>query len=141
MNDSVTTNPKVFQIMSSFKEIILSLHMKNAKIDFPIISVILESIEFMTGQSNLYPTLESLKFHLTCSGYTKTSVPITEFYMSLSFILSKDINSLLEVSNVMMLMKCLQEYDPEMTMERQLSYFSDTKEDTVSSQICGECSN
>lgn len=125
-------SPAVFRTIENFGDIILSLNTNNSENDFKVISVIKECLDFITGQTDLYPTVESVKFTILYSGFTKTALPIVEFYIFLSCILNNDPNGLKNESNIITLMKYLHKYDNAMSLKRQLEFFERlTEEETV----------
>jgi hypothetical protein len=125
-------SPAVFRTIENFGDIILSLNTNNSENDFKVISVIKECLDFITGQTDLYPTMESVKFTILYSGFTKTALPIVEFYIFLSCILNNDPNGLKNEANIITLMKYLHKYDNAMSLKRQLEFFERlTEEETV----------
>ncbi len=124
--------PAVFKIIENFGDIILSLNTNNSENDFKVISVIKECLDFITGQTDLYPTRESVRFTILYSGFTKTALPIVEFYIFLSCILDHNPNELKDEKNIISLMKYLHKYDNAMSLKRQLEFFERlTEEEAV----------
>jgi len=116
-------SPAVFKIIDNFGDIILSLNTKNSENDFKVISVIKECLDFITGQTDLYPTMESVRFTILYSGITKTALPIVEFYIFLSCILNNEPDEIKNEKNIITLMKYLHNYDCSMSLKRQLEFF------------------
>jgi hypothetical protein len=116
-------SPAVFRTIENFGDIILSLDTKNSDNDFRVISIIKECLDFITGQTDLYPTMESVKFTILYSGFTKTALPVVEFYIFLSCILNNNPNDLKNEKNIITLMKYLHTYDKTMNLKRQLDFF------------------
>ena len=125
-------SPAVFRTIENFGDIILSLDTKNSENDFKVISLVKDCLDFITGHTELYPTRESVRFTILYSGFTKTALPIVEFYIFLSCILDHNPNELKDEKNIISLMKYLHKYDNTMSLKRQLEFFERlSEEETV----------
>lgn len=116
-------SPAVFRVIENFGDIILSLNTNNSENDFKVISIVEECLDFIIGETELYPTKESVRFAILYSGFTKTALPIIEFYIFLSCILNNSPNDLKNEKNIITLMKYLHSYDNTMNLKRQLEFF------------------
>lgn len=116
-------SPAVFRVIENFGDIILSLNTNNSENDFKVISIVKECLDFIIGETELYPTKESVRFTILYSGFTKTALPVIEFYIFLSCILNNSPNDLRNEKNIITLMKYLHSYDNTMNLKRQLEFF------------------